>query len=380
MATYGSSSPSEFSVVTTYVGFEAVLAVRGEVDVRTAPGLKANLDAAIDAGHRFVVLDLADLDFMDGSGLHVIAKCAGRLALAGGALTVRSPTAMVCRMLDIVGLANLIRLEHTVLIPAVLGPEETVKLDGVLTQAMTQGKSHHPRRVSAFPTDDQLVDSTLRLVVALAHATVEGANGVSVTLRRRGHLATVAATDETISDMDANQYATHEGPCIDASVEGRWFHATSLDTETRWPAFIPRAKALGINAILSSPLLDRDQPIGALNIYSRRAMAFGPEDQELASVFAAEASTVLTDIGVHGTDDQLATRFQEALRTREIIAQAQGVIMARDGVEEDSAYSTLLRLSIDSDRPLRSGAEDLLTSTLRPPPDADPLLKERFHG
>ena len=131
-------------------------------------------------------------------------------------------------------------------------------------------------------------------MVALARATVGGADGVSVSLRRHGHLATVAASDQTISDMDASQYATGEGPCVDASVKGRWFHAESLDTETRWPAFTPRAQALGINAILSSPLLVEDRPVGALNIYSRTAMAFAPKDQELASVFAAEASLVLT--------------------------------------------------------------------------------------
>lgn len=93
---------------------------------------------------------------------------------------------------------------------------------------------------------------------------MDGADGVSVSLRRHGHLATVASSDQTILEMDADQYATGEGPCVDASVEGRWFHVESLDNETRWPAFIPRAQKLGINAILSIPLLAGDRPIGAL--------------------------------------------------------------------------------------------------------------------
>jgi len=137
-----------------------------------------------------------------------------------------------------------------------------------------------------------------------------GADGVSVSLRRHGRLATVAASDQTISDMDAIQYATGEGPCVDASVEGRWFHAESLDTEFRWPAFMPGALALGINSILSSPLLARDKPVGALNIYSHTESAFAPKDQELASVFAAQASVILTDAGLDVTDEQLASRSE----------------------------------------------------------------------
>ena len=223
----------------------------------------------------------------------------------------------------------------------------------------------HVGKITTIPADTEVVDGALRLVVALARATVGGADGVSVSLRRHGHLATVAASDQTIADMDASQYATGEGPCVDASVNGRWFHAESLDTETRWPAFTPRAQALGINAILSSPLLAEDRPVGALNIYSRTAMAFAPKDQELASVFATEASLVLTSAGVDVTDEQLSSRRNEALATRRLIAQAEGVIMEREGVEADGAYSMLCDYSRTSNRPFREWAEDVVASTQR---------------
>lgn len=94
------------------------------------------------------------------------------------------------------------------------------------------------------------------------------------------------------------QKAGVRSPRVDASVQGRWFHAQDLDIETRWPAFTPRARTLGIHAILSSSLIARDQPVGALNIYSRTAVAFAPKDQEPAAVFASEASTISTVLGV----------------------------------------------------------------------------------
>src|SRR6202023_974779 len=99
-----------------------------------------------------------------------------------------------------------------------------------------------------------VVDGALRLLVDLALSRITLADGVSVSLLRHGRISTVAASDHTIMDMDANQYATGEGPCLDASRHGRVFYADELSGEVRWPAFTPRAMGLGISAILSSPL------------------------------------------------------------------------------------------------------------------------------
>jgi hypothetical protein len=241
--------------------------------------------------------------------------------------------------------------------------------EGRLPRGGAPGLGHQLRRVAAIPADKDVVDGVLRLVVALARATVRGADGVSVSLRRHGDLRTVAASNQTISDMDAEQYATGQGPCIDASVKGQCFHAKSLQHETRWAAFTPRARALGINAILSSPLLAGDQPVGALNIYSRSVAAFAPEDQELASQFAVETSAILTEVGVDVTDDEASSRLREALGVRRVIAQAEGVLMARLGVDTEGAYTTLRHMSLDSGKPLRQQAEDVIGTTQQTTPD-----------
>jgi GAF domain-containing protein len=266
------------------------------------------------------------------------------------------------RILDITGMTASLHIEGAAQVPRLLGAEQDA---GAPRPSAGAGLAAHRRQVTAFPADDDVVDSALRLVVTLARATVGGADGVSVSLRRHGQLATVAASDQTISSMDADQYATGEGPCVDASVQGRWFHAEDLDTETRWPAFTPRARTLGINAILSSPLVARDQPVGALNIYSRTAVAFAPKDQELASVFASEASSILMVAGLDVSDAQIASRLQEAQRTRQTIALAQGAIMEREGIDEDDAYTRLRELSERSSRTLQELAADVVAATSR---------------
>ncbi len=353
---------SAFDIVEDSAGFEAVLSIRGELDIRTSPELERRLASTLEHGYRFVVLDLARLEFMDASGLHIVARQAGHLAHSGGALTIRSPSTKIRRLLDIVGLSDLIRLDPPDRSPNRLGSEELVGASDGLSRDSTHGLTALLKMVTAVPSNEEVINGALQLVVALARATVGGADGVSVSLRRRGYLSTVAASDQTITDMDADQYATGEGPCVDASNEGRWFHAESLATETRWPTFTPQARALGINAILSSPLMSRNTPVGALNIYSRSVAAFDPEDQRLASVFAAQASIILTNAGVDVTNEQMTIRFQEALRTRELIAHAEGMIMERNGVSEDGAYAALRRLSLDGSKPLRGQAEDIVTS------------------
>lgn len=97
----------EFSVSVMVAKAQTVLHLRGEVDFLSSPYMRGVLEAAIDAGHSDVVLDLTDLEFMDGSGLRVIASAADRLEMLGGALAIRSPSALILRMLKITGMAEL---------------------------------------------------------------------------------------------------------------------------------------------------------------------------------------------------------------------------------------------------------------------------------
>jgi len=362
------TSPA-FDINATVVGDQLVLALRGELDIHAAPDLSGYLDTVISQGHVNIALDLSELDFLDASGLSVIAGETIRLKLSGGSLIIRDASVQISHLLDITGFTKMISVEEpetTLGPPGRLGPEEPGHPHNSPGDSGGPELTQQLRTVTSIPSNDEVVDGALRLVVSLARATVGGADGVSVSLRRRGHLSTVAASDQTITEMDVGQYASGEGPCVDAAAEGRWFHAGSLADETRWPDFVPKAQALGINAILSSPLLAHDVPVGALNIYSRTTNAFAPKDQELASIFASEASTILGDAGLDITEEQLASKLAEVLRTRQVIALAQGVLMERDGVGEHDAYTALRRFSVEHGSPLSQRARDIVESAHRP--------------
>ena len=118
---------AQFAITVGFGKTSAVVAIRGEADRVNAPELGAILDAVIER-HRFVVLDLSELDFINGWGLGVIAARASRLRRVGGTLTIRSSSAMVLRMLDTTGMAELVRLEHPDPSLHRLGAEQSIEI------------------------------------------------------------------------------------------------------------------------------------------------------------------------------------------------------------------------------------------------------------
>jgi AmiR/NasT family two-component response regulator len=76
-------------------------------------------------------------------------------------------------------------------------------------------------------------------------------------------------------------------------------------------------------------------------------------------------SIILADAGLDATDEEVAERFHQALRSREVIAQAQGVLMERAGVNEAEAFNLLRRFSVGTNTTLQARAGDVVDSTRR---------------
>ena len=250
---------------------------------------------------------------------------------------------------------------------APLGAEEQAGDHSRAVIGKKAGLASDVARVGSIPASRAVIDGALRLVTALVSETVEGADGVSVSLERHGGLITVAASNDTVRRMDDHQYGTGEGPCLAAAAEGHWFHIESLAEESRWPTFVPRAIGEGIASILSTPLMSTDRPLGALNIYSNTERAFGPRQQELVALFATQASGILVDAGADVTDEQLAERIIDALTARETIAHAQGVLMARENITAGAAAAKLHRAARTAAVTVLQHAADVVASTAQDP-------------
>ena len=95
-------------------GDGTVVRVCGDVDIATTPALQQHLFGLIEAGHR-VVIDLADVQFMDCSGLGVLLACQRRAATTGAVLVLRRPSHRVTRLLELTALKAHFTIEETLL-------------------------------------------------------------------------------------------------------------------------------------------------------------------------------------------------------------------------------------------------------------------------
>lgn len=336
------------------------LRVRGEVDALTAPALGAVLGELVEQSLDEVILDLADLRFMDASGLGVIADISGRLITSGRMLTVRSAPSTTLRLFEMTRMNEIVRLDPCYVKVSAQGAETFAGDQPASVKRSPANLGGGLGRVGA-QSNDAVIDAALRLVVVLAGATVDGADGASVTLERNGRMTTVASSNDTVLRMDDHQYETGEGPCLAAAAQGHRFHSESLAEETRWPAFVPRAMEEGIASILSTPLMTAERSIGALNIYSNSERAFGPDQLDLAALFASQASGILVDAGGEATD-QMAERIADALLAREVIAQAQGMLMSREHATPYHAAATLYRAARAAETTVRQQATAIVAS------------------
>lgn len=83
-----------------------VVAVRGHLDIDSAPDLTATLDRVLERPAPRVVVDLSGIDFCDSTGLSAFVTGHNRAAAAGGWLRLAAPNDWMTQLLDTVGLTG----------------------------------------------------------------------------------------------------------------------------------------------------------------------------------------------------------------------------------------------------------------------------------
>lgn len=88
-------------------GDTAVVAVTGEIDLRTADTLRARLVELHGAGPRRLVADFAGVPFCDAAGLGALVAAHNRIAASGGEIALARVRPAQLRLLRITGLHRL---------------------------------------------------------------------------------------------------------------------------------------------------------------------------------------------------------------------------------------------------------------------------------
>jgi anti-sigma B factor antagonist len=86
------------------------LAVRGEVDMETAPEIETALEEAIRESAGAFVVDLTGVGFLDSSGLQVLLRARALLGREDRALAVVCPFGPVRRVFELSGVSELFAL------------------------------------------------------------------------------------------------------------------------------------------------------------------------------------------------------------------------------------------------------------------------------
>ncbi|MTV27306.1 GAF and ANTAR domain-containing protein [Nitriliruptoraceae bacterium ZYF776] len=205
------------------------------------------------------------------------------------------------------------------------------------------------------------LDDLLEHVLHLTERAITACAAVSVTVAdEHEQLRTVASTDPDATAVDQLQYDLDEGPCIDAIRFADEQLCDDLTGDPRWPRFSEQASQLGFDGVLAQPLIASGTAVGALNVFVRDPGSLDEEDRTAARRLAVPAAATLANARAYRRAELLRSQLAEAARSRAVIEQAKGIVMATRGCDADEAFAVLRELSQRTNQKLRTVADALV--------------------
>ncbi len=206
------------------------------------------------------------------------------------------------------------------------------------------------------------VKATLQRVVALAVEGLDGCDHAGIFVTEGDQVTAPATTGEVAAELDALQLRLGEGPCLDVIARGGGaIYAGDLVDPSPWPQWAPGALEAGVRSVLAIAVRT-----GALNCYGAYPQAFGIVDRGKAQVLATLAGLALSGAEGRQAAEAKADNLETALGTREMIGQAQGILMERERITGDAAFDVLRRASQHLNIRLRDVAQRLVDTGLDP--------------
>jgi|SRR5580698_8133144 anti-sigma B factor antagonist len=99
----------DLSIAVHVDGPDRVVRLAGELDLNSAPALRACLADLDDSLH--IVVDMTDLSFMSSSGISVLIGAYKQRATRDGTIILRNPRGTVARVLTLTGVDQVLTIE-----------------------------------------------------------------------------------------------------------------------------------------------------------------------------------------------------------------------------------------------------------------------------
>ena len=201
-----------------------------------------------------------------------------------------------------------------------------------------------------------LSDTMEKLVDDLVQVLAVDAVGIIVR-SHLGELELLTATSRRTAELEVYQAVTGEGPCVESLSTGTVVAASGDEVTARWPRVAAALTAAGFASVVAFPMLWRDVPVGALNLFSRQHIELTDEFRRLGSSFAAAATMALGQVS---STQRYAGNVVSVLHAQVSIEQAMGVLSLELDADLAEAYDELRRRARHDGTTVAASARTLL--------------------
>lgn len=228
--------------------------------------------------------------------------------------------------------------------------------------------------ITRLVEDDDL-ESTLQRYVDRVVRTVEGCHHASITVDTKAGPETVAGGSEPLLAYPGGEHPAEPSPILEVLRYREPRRLPDVSSDERWPEFGARMAKAGFHSALALPLDTRTEPATAFVLFSREPDRFAETSYDLVLLFAMQAGVVFDNASLYQDSQNLVRHLRDALSTRSVIGQAQGLLMHRHGYDIQAAFTALRTASQHHNTKLREVARILVEAQVDE--DLDPAL-DRF--
>ncbi|MGK5697294.1 ANTAR domain-containing protein [Streptomyces sp. URMC 128] len=194
--------------------------------------------------------------------------------------------------------------------------------------------------------------NTLRTAVRLAVHLMPGAEHAGISEIERGNkFRTLAWSDDVVRSAEARHGGREPQGHWDQLWNSPVARVTDSEADEGWDVL----SALGLRSALSLRLRADRRRLTVLTAYARKPGAFDEDAARIGRLFTTHVSIALESATVR---EQLT----EAMHTRDLIGQATGILMERQGIDAAAAFESLVRASQRENVKLRDLARGIVGS------------------
>jgi signal transduction protein with GAF and PtsI domain len=211
-------------------------------------------------------------------------------------------------------------------------------------------------KVSSTIVSEMYLEDILKIIVAMT-AEVMGSKVCSLMLlNEKGDELKLAAT-QSLSNEYINKPNVKVGQSISGKAVSDKIPIMVLDVKKDKNYMFPEiAKKEKLCSMLAVPLMVKGKAIGVLNCYTSKRHKFTSREIKLVSAVGNQAAIAIHNRKLAEEKELLTTKLEE----RKFVERAKGIMMKKECISEDEAYSKMRKQSMDSRRSMKEIAEAVI--------------------